>query len=156
MAKQELKRELQRALARPDSGVMAKQIDAYIAYDAKGGGEWPDEHADDFSEIISCVFHDPEKALAYVVIAAARTDNAEFLALMGCSNLEDVLREPSAELLGRIAAEARRSARFGWLLSHPFKGAISKRAWEAIKQFRITGPREEPPLATLPPRDAER
>lgn len=153
MAKQEFQNELQRALARSDACVMARQLDAYIAHDEGGGGEWPEEHADDFGEIITCYHDDPDKALAYVALAAARTDNAEFLGLMGCSNLEDVLREPSAELLARIVAEARRSPRFRWLLSHPFKVAVSKEAWEAIEKFRITGPHEEPPFDTLPPRD---
>ena len=132
---------------------MVRQIDAFIAHHENGDGEWPEEHAEDFSEIISCFDCDPEKALAYVVITAARTDNAEFLGLMGCSNLENVLRDPSPELLQRIVAEARRSARFGWLLSNPFKVAVSKQAWEAIKPFRITGPHEEPSRDTLSSRD---
>lgn len=153
MAKQEFENELQRALARSDAALMAEQLDAYIAYDEKGGGEWPEEHADDFGEIISCYHDDPDKALAYVVMAAARTDNAGFLALMGCSNLEDVLGDPSAELLARVVAEARRSSRFRWLLSHPFKVAVSGEAWKAIEKFRSTGPHEEPSFDTLPPRD---
>src|SRR5689334_17594462 len=93
-----------------------------------------------------------EKALAYVVIAASRTDDARFLGLLGCGPLEDVLENPSAEMLDRIVAEARKSARFRWLLSNPFKVAIAHRAWEAIEKFRLTGPHEEPAANTLPPR----
>jgi hypothetical protein len=152
MAGQGYSDELQRALARPDADKMSAQIDAYADYSVRGGGEWPDDAAEDFGEILSCYHDDPEKALAYVVIAASRTDDAAFLGCLGCGPLEDVLCDPSDELLERIVAEARKSARFRWLLSHPFKVAIAERAWEAIKKFRITGPHEEPASDTLPPR----
>ena len=142
--------ELERALARPDADRMRQQLLAYAEYDAKGAGHWPDDLADDFSEIISCHFDDPEKALAYVVIAASQSNDASFLGLMACSNLENVLFEPKPELLERIIAEARKSARFRWLLSHPFKVAVADQAWEAIEPFRVTGPHEEPSYDTLP------
>jgi hypothetical protein len=144
--------ELERALARPDADRMRQQLLAYAEYDAKGAGHWPDDLADDFSEIISCHFDDPEKALAYVVIAASQSNDASFLGLMACSNLENVLFEPTPELLERIIAEARKSARFRWLLSHPFKVAVADQAWEAIEPFRVTGPHEEPSYDTLPAR----
>ena len=95
---------------------------------------------------------DPEQALAYVILAVARVDDADFLRLMGCGLLEDVLRNPSDEILQRVVAQARKSARFRWLLSCPFKVAVSANAWDAIEAFRITGPHEEPALDTLPPR----
>ena len=132
---------------------MRQQLLAYAEYDGKGGGDWPDELADDFGEIITCHSDDPEKALASVIIAASQTDDPGFLGLMGCSNLEDVLRDPSPELLDRIVAEARKSARFRWILSNPFKVAIAPKAWDAIEKFRITGPHEEPSADKLPPRD---
>ena len=142
--------ELQRALARPDAQKMIQQLDAYTDYFARGAGDWPDEYADDFEEIITCHFDDPERALAYVIIGASRTDDPVFLAQLGCGPLEDVLENPSPELLDRIVAEGRKSARFRWLLSHPFKVAVAERAWEAIEKFRITGPHEEPSYDTLP------
>jgi hypothetical protein len=144
--------ELERALARADAKKMIQQLDAYADYFAHGAGDWPDEYADDFGEIISCHFDDPEKAFSYVVLGASRSDDPEFLAQLGCGPLEDVLRDPSPDLLERIVAEARKSARFRWLVSHPFKVAVSDRAWAAIEKFRITGPHEEPPADTLPPR----
>jgi hypothetical protein len=151
--------ELHRALARPDAEAMIRQIDAFAAYSAREDsgevtGGWPDDHADDFSEILTCHHDDPNKALAYVVIAASRTDDASFLGSLACGNLEDVLREPSDDFIARIVAEARKSACFRWLLSNPFKVAVSKSAWEAIEQFRSTGPHEEPSFDTLPSRDA--
>ena len=129
---------------------MIQQLDAYADYFARGAGDWPDEYADDFEEIITCHFDDPERALAYVIIGASRTDDPVFLAQLGCGPLEDVLENPSPELLDRIVAEGRKSARFRWLLSHPFKVAVAERAWEAIEKFRITGPHEEPSYDTLP------
>jgi hypothetical protein len=67
--------ELERALARVDADKMIQQLDAYADYFARGAGDWPDQHADDFGEIISCHFDDPEKAFAYVVIDASRSDD---------------------------------------------------------------------------------
>ena len=143
--------ELERALARPDSGKMIMQLDAYAEYFARGAGDWPDDDADDFNEIVACHHDDPEKTLAYVVIAASRSDDPAFLGYLGCGPLEDILRDPSIDLLERIVAEARKSARFRWLLSHPFQVAVSASAWEAIEKFRLTGPHEEPSEDTLPP-----
>ena len=131
---------------------MIRQINAFADHFGRDAGEWPADHANDFGEILTCYHNDPEKAFAYVIIAAARTDDAAFLGLLGCGPLEDVLRDPSAELLERIVAEARKSARFRWLLSNPFKVAIAEKAWLAIERFRITGPHEEPSLDLLPPR----
>ena len=142
--------ELEQALARPDADKMIQQLDAYAEYFARGAGDWPDQYAEDFGEIITCHFDDPEKAFAYVIIGASRTDDPVFLAQLGCGPLEDVLENPSSELLDRIVAEGRKSPRFRWLLSHPFKVAIAERAWEAIEKFRITGPHEEPSYDTLP------
>ena len=144
--------ELQRALARSDADKMIQQLDGYARYFERGAGDWPDDDPDDFTEIVTCHHDDPEKALAYVVIAASRSDDPHFLGYLGCGPLEDVLRDPSPELLKRIVAEARKSARFRWLLSHPFRIAVADRAWEAIEKFRITGPHEEPSDDTLPPR----
>ena len=145
--------ELERALARPDADRMCRQIDAYAKYyRSDETGAWPEEYAEDFGEILSCHHGDPEKAFSYVILGASRTDDAGFLAFLGCGPLEDVLDDPTDELLERIVTEARKSNRFRWLLSHPFKVAVSDSAWLAIEKFRSTGPHEEPPLDTLPPR----
>jgi hypothetical protein len=141
MTKKTFSDELERALARPDAEKMIQQIDAFADY-----------YAEDFGEIVSSHFDDPEKSLAYVIIGASRTDDAEFLGFLGCGPLEDILVSPSAELLDRVVSEARKSLRFRWLLSNPFKVAIAPRAWEAIEHFRTTGPHEEPSAETLPPR----
>lgn len=131
---------------------MRQQLLAYAEYMVNQGG-WPDELAEDFSEIIGCHHDDPEQALACVVLANSQTDDAGFLGFMACGNLEDVLRDPSPEMLDRIVTEARKSARFRWLLSHPYRVAIAPASWDAIENFRITGPHQEPSADTLPPRD---
>jgi len=145
--------ELERALARPDAVQMCRQLDAYAKYHENEAGEWPEEAAVDFSEIITCYRSDPEKAFAYVILGASRSDHPGFLASLGCGPLEDVLEDPSDELLKRIVTEARGSARFRWLLSNPFKVTIAARAWNAIEGFRIGGPHSEPSGDKIPSRN---
>jgi hypothetical protein len=130
-----------------------KLIAAYDTYFAEtdGDGEWPEQWAESFGDALHWPETDPEKALAYVVLAAAHGHNPSFLGVMACGPLEDLLREPSDAMIGRVVAEARKSARFRWLLSHPFKVAVSDAAWLAIAPFRITGEHEEPPYETMPP-----
>jgi hypothetical protein len=144
--------ELQRALARADAWEMIEQIDDFAAYVANGAGEWPDSSADDFEEIITCQHDDPEKALAYVVLAGWRSDDPRFLSFMGNGLLEGVLMSPSAQSLRRIIAEARRSARFRWILSHACEGMVDEAAWKEIAQYRISSSRAPPDDETLPPR----
>ncbi|MEH6662504.1 MAG: DUF6869 domain-containing protein [Parasphingorhabdus sp.] len=151
MSSKGYKDELGRALARPDAAEMCRVIDAYID-DFARGMEWPDDLFSEFDELMWSFQRDPDKALAYVILAASRSDDASFLGFMGCGLLEDLLYDPSPELLLRISAEARKSDRFRWMLSNPFKVAIAPRAWDAIEKFRITGPHEEPAEDTLPPR----
>jgi hypothetical protein len=140
--------EFDRALARPDAEKLIRQIDAYAAYIESGDRDWPEEFADDFGEILDSDGKDPEKAFAYLVLGANRS---AFVNLLGCGTLENLLANPSHEMLDRITAEARRSPRFRWMLSCPFKVAVSESAWKAIEPFRQTGPHEEPALDTMPP-----
>jgi hypothetical protein len=153
MGEQHSSSELERALARADANKLIRQIDAYAVHITSGVSDWPDESADDFVEIVDSDHEDVEKALAYIVLGAYRSDDANFVNFLGCSILEDVLRNPSERMIERIVAEARRSPRFRWMLSSPFKVAVSDAAWRAIEQFRITGPHEEPSPATMPSRD---
>ena len=127
--------ELERALARPDADRLTRQVQAYIEHIQGVNDAWPDEVADDFSEIVMSGLVDPDLALAYTMIAASITDDEKFLGFMGAGGLEEILRDPSDELLSRIVDEARRTARFRWLLSCPYPHAIAPRAWEAIKDF---------------------
>ena len=128
--------ELDRALAREDAPTLIRQVDAYDEYFIRGAGDWPEEHADHFAEVLSCFYGDDEKSFSYVVIAAARSNDAGFLGFLGATLLENVVDDPTPVLLGRIVAEACRSPRFRWLLDCPLKIAFSPPAWEALKGFR--------------------
>ena len=147
--------ELQRALARPDADRLVEQLDAYSDHLATGENDRSDQHAEDFGEVLESD-QNPDKALAYLALALSRSDDASFLGFLGSGPLENLLIDPSADVLERIVAEARKSARFRWLLSNPFKVAIAERSWEAIEKFRITGPHEEPSYEALPPRRGRR
>ena len=149
MADKSFPNELERALSRSDSDELIRQIDLYIAYDRSGGGDWPEDIADDLEEVLMSGDDDPDKALAYVMIAAARTDDGEFLGFMGAGPLEDALERPTREFLKRVVNEATRSKRFRWILSVPYKVAISDDAWHAIKDVATYDTRIKP----LPPRD---
>ena len=143
--------ELETALTRSDAELLIQQIDAFIAHHMTGNPDWPNDQVDDFVAVLDS-YLEQDKALAFLALAAARTDDALFLAMMGAGPLEDLLGAPRRDILDRIVAEARKSARFRWLLSVPFKSAVTTEAWEAIKPFRVTGPNEEPRQDTLPPR----
>lgn len=144
--------ELDLALARPDAEQLLSLVAAYDEYfaDTDGKGAWPEEWSDAFGDIMDWPETDPELALAYVILAAGRSNNPSFVAVVACGPLEDILRAPSDDMIRRIVAEARKSARFRWMLSHPFKVAVSSTAWQAIEPFRITGPHEEPEHESMP------
>jgi hypothetical protein len=130
---------------------MIRQLDGYARYFERGAGDRPDDDANDFTDIVTCHHDDPEKALAYVVIAASRSDDPRFLGYFGCGPLEDVLRDPSPELLDRIVAEAGKSARFRWLLSHRFRLQLRTALGKQLRSFASRA-HEEPSDDTLPPR----
>ena len=146
--------ELERALAREDAQKLIRQIDAYIAYNEAGAGDWPEEIADDLGEVIDADARDPDKALAYVAIALDRTDDPDFIGFMGASVLENALEVSDPKFLARVIMEAMKNRRFQWMLSFPYRVAISEPAWEAIKSFRITGEHEEPAFDTFPKLEA--
>jgi hypothetical protein len=145
--------ELDRAMARPDSEGLLALVAAYERYFAETGGEgeWPEKLAEHFGGTLDWPERDPDKALAYIVFVAAYSTNPAFIGMTACGPLEDILRQPSDTMISRVVAEARKSARFRWLLSHPFKVAVSEAAWSAIAPFRITREHEEPPHETMPP-----
>jgi hypothetical protein len=150
MANDESESELDRALARPDAAKLIRQIDTYVEHMQSGEQGWPEEISDDLGEVLQSGQDDPDKALAYVVIAAARTDDDSFLGFMGAGPLEDALESPNRQFLERVVAEARRSKRFRWILSVPYRVAISDDAWHAIKDLATYDTR----IKRLPPRDA--
>ena len=101
--------------------------------------------------VMSSHWTDPERGLAYIALAMAEYDDSEFLELMSAGLLEDMLQDPSPELLGRVVAEARKTARFRWMLGIPFKHAIPDRVWARLEGLTIadvdTTPLPPPPSA---------
>jgi hypothetical protein len=151
MSDKSFSNELQRALARPDIADLQRQTRVYYEHCQRGFHEETDENADDIDAVCASNFADPEKALAYVILAAANYDDGEYLAFIGAGLLENLLRDPPTDILERIVAEARKTPRFRWLLSVPYRIAIAKSAWDAIKEFRLTPGNAEPLPETLPP-----
>lgn len=150
MSKNSFTDELARAKARPDYHEMSGHVAAYERFAAS---EFEDEEAGIIAEHIDDArWNDADKALSYVAMCVDQSESESFLGFVGAGILEDLLRKPSAAFLDRVVAEARKTPRFRWLLSVPYKVAISKEAWAAIRPFRITGEHEEPDEDTLPPR----
>lgn len=139
--------ELQRALARPDIDELRQHLDTYHRHTGKDA-DWPDE-ADAHMEAVMCAhWGDPEIALAYVVLAMAEYDEPDFLGSMSAGLLEDLLRQPTREFLDRIITEARKTARFRWMLSIPYPHAMPDWVWERVKEFVL----EDVDNVPLPPR----
>ena len=123
--------ELERALARPDLTDLQRQLATYKQYQ---GADWPDDANDDMTAIMTAHWNDPDRGLAYVVLAAAHYDERPFLFFIAAGPLEDLLHDPSEEMLGRIVAEARKSPRFRWMLAGVWLHAISEHAREPIRR----------------------
>ena len=144
--------ELAVAQARADADQLTCLIDAYEAHLIENdfSGPWPRDWADAFGDIQDWPTTDSDKALAFIVLGAARSNHPGFVALLACGPLEDILREPSSAMIERIVSEAHHSSRFRWLLNHPYKVAVSNNAWRAIQPVRTASPHEEPPPNTMP------
>ena len=125
--------ELQRALARSDAVELKKHLSTYHRYSGKGE-EWPDEADAHMDAGMSAHWDDPDRALAYVVLSAASYDERDFLFLMAAGALEDLLNDPSPEMLNRIVGEARKTPRFRWMLTGVWLHAIAERARKPIEQ----------------------
>ena len=126
--------ELQRVLARSDIDKLRSQLATYYKHSAT---EWPDEVNQDMDAVMDAYSDDPERGLAYVVLAMAEYEDADFLGLMSAGLLENLLQDPTPDLLDRIATEARKTARMRWMLGIPYRHAISARAWQKIKDYVI-------------------
>jgi hypothetical protein len=128
--------ELQRALARPDAEQLVLDLDDYrrfhreIVANNPTPGEY--EHDGNFAEVQDP--RDSDRALAYVILAAARYDDPHFLGFMAAGPLEDMLRDPTPESLERVITEARKTPRFRWILSGIFLHAIAERAREPVQE----------------------
>ena len=139
--------ELQVALSRPDADQLARHIQVSFGHYNAGLPEWSDEDSDALEAIMDASLDDPDKTLAYVMLAAANYDDADFLGYVACGPLENLLVKPSAQIVERVVVEARKTARLGWMLSIPFRHALAPEALEAIKPFLVDADKDP-----LPPR----
>lgn len=87
----------------------------------------------------------PDKGLAYVAFAAATCDDSDFLGFVAAFCLEDVLEQPSPDIINWAEAEALRSERFRWLIGTVQPDAMSK--WAPERLVPLALPRGSP----LPP-----
>lgn len=113
-----LPNELERAKSRADYSNLLRIAEVYHAY--SGGGskyEFYDENSDAIDEVMDAPVRDPAKAMALIAIFASNYHEPEFLALVAAGVIEDLLRPPAPEIMERVFIEARRSARFRWMLS---------------------------------------
>ncbi|RYY09182.1 MAG: hypothetical protein EON55_18880 [Alphaproteobacteria bacterium] len=97
--------------------------DYYRTY-GKAKEAFLDIHADDI-ETFQFTYDDPDLGLALVTLCASMYDEPDFLFLVSAGPLEDILRKPDQNILARVVAEARKSARFRWMLTGIFLHAIS-------------------------------
>jgi hypothetical protein len=148
MSEKSFANELERALARPDAEELSRHIQVYHDHFRAGLPEWTEENSEALDAILNASLDDPDKTLAYVMVAAAGYDDAEFLGFVSCGPLENVLRKPSKEILDRVVVEARKTPRLRWMLSIPFPHALAPEALEAIKPFLVEADKE--PLPARP------
>ena len=144
--------ELMRASARPDAADLRKAIEVYHAYHhtyGKAKEAFLDEHAD-IIDGFYFTYDDPERGIALVGLSASMYDDASFLFLVAAGPLEDILRKPSRDIIDRVVAEARKSARFRWMLTGMFLHAISEDARPHIVEAIGSMTEADP----MPPRPA--
>ena len=142
--------ELQKALSRPDVAQLSLDLEDYYRFNQGIAARKPDageyEHSGNFAEVMDP--RDPDRALAYLVLAMAEYDDADFLGVMAAGLLENLLQRPTPDVLNRVANEARKTARLRWMLGIPFRHAIPDWVWEKINDFVIVDVDNTP----LPPR----
>jgi hypothetical protein len=139
--------ELERALSRLDAAELVRQMDVYHDHFRAGLPEWTDQTAADLGAIADASLDDPDKTFAYVMLAVSRYDDADFLGFVAAGPLENMLVDPSPEILKRTKAEARKTPRFRWMISIPFRHALAPRALAALQDLMIDGDNEPLPPA---------
>jgi hypothetical protein len=116
--------EIERAVARPDVQELRQVLAEYFAWHQADRQNQSSEHLP-----IDPIIYDPsdaDRSLALVALAMTEYDDPAFLGLVAAGPLEDILvfRPYSEELAQRILDEARKTARFRWMLSGVWLPAI--------------------------------
>ncbi|MBS3849464.1 hypothetical protein KD146_12220 [Devosia sp. BSSL-BM10] len=139
--------ELERALARSDAKSLRDTISVYhqfAALDGKAAQSFYDDNSVEIDAVILSV-NDPDKAFAYLALSTSMFDEPRFLMLMAAGPLENLMKKPRREVIGRIVAEARKNPRFRWMLTGVYLHAISDDARLAIAPL-IAGMSSEGPV----------
>lgn len=122
--------ELIRALERPDVGELQTAVSAYHTYSELKGKEREAYFNECPSplELFFSTADDPDLGMALVALSASMYDDPHFLFLVAAGPLEDILGKPSREVIDRVVAEARKNARFRWMLTGIYLHAVSDEA----------------------------
>jgi hypothetical protein len=152
MARTSYHDELMRAMARPDAAELRNAVRAFFEYSTLSGKEREVFFANDDAgiEIFYSTHNDPDLGMALVALAASMYDDSHFLFVVAAGPLEDILRKPSRETIDRVVAEARKNARFRWMLTGIFLHAISDQARPKISAVIGTMTENDP----MPPRQS--
>jgi len=122
VSEQGFSNELARALARSDVEQLKAVLALYHDWSDRVGKPGHPDH-DVFPDELNVWFNadqDFDQGLALVILAAATYDEPKFLAGVAAGLLEDLVtpdRPLADEYRERIVDEARRTARFRWMLS---------------------------------------
>lgn len=152
MSSKSFSNELHRARARPDIGELLLDLEDYhqMIGEVLGRGTYEVVDGGNHCNVMDAHRDDPERGLSYVALAMATYDDREFLGVMAAGPLEDLLQDPTPELLDRIVAEARKTPRFRWMLSGVWLHAIAERVRgsieNAVGSSRLEQPLPEPPF----------
>lgn len=122
--------ELMRALGRPDAGELRNAVTAYQQY-SKLKGKVKDAYFSECSALLELFYStadDPDLGMALVSLSASMYDDPHFLFLVAAGPLEDMLHNPTREVIDRIVAESRKNARIRWMLTGIYMHAISDEA----------------------------
>ena len=142
--------ERMRALSRPDAGTLQQAVEIYHDYyhtRGKAKEAFLDRHAD-MLDAFHFTGDDPDRGMALVALSASMYDDEGFLFLIAAGTLEDILRNPSSDMVDRVVAEARKNVRFRWMLTGIFLHAISSEARPRIVEAIGSMTEADP----LPPR----
>jgi hypothetical protein len=150
MSKMTFQNELQRALGRADIAHLKNVLRIYHDWDiAPNKDDYIAEH-DEVCEWMDAPFDDPDKALSLIVLAAATYDELPFLGLVAAGSFEDLLRNPSPEMLQRIITEARKTPRVRWMLTGVWTWTMEDKEQQTEIDAIIGDWTEETPLPERP------
>lgn len=150
MSRQQFTSELARAYNRSDRAEIERHAELYDRYCETGSKQsFYDEYSEDLDAWMYLGYADTDRALASVMVASASYCSSASLGMVAAGILEDLLREPSPEMLDRVYAEARKTARLRWMLAIVYPHAMSPVAWQKLEPL-LSGISGDDPLPPAP------